>query len=69
MQQKDKNETPSWQETEADNAPVELGDDIHFDNVSFVYPARKDTSILNNLTLVARAGETTALVGASGCGE
>ena len=65
----DKKETQSWQETDADNAPAELGDDIHFDDVSFGYPARQDTSILHNLTLVARAGETTALVGASGCGE
>ena len=37
--------------------------------MSFVYPARQDTSVLNNLTFVARAGETTALVGASGCGK
>ena len=43
--------------------------DIRFDNVNFVYPSRQDFSILQNLTLVARAGETTALIGPSGSGN
>jgi len=43
--------------------------DIRFDNVNFVYPSRQDSSILQNLSLVARAGETTALIGPSGSGN
>jgi ABC-type multidrug transport system fused ATPase/permease subunit len=37
--------------------------------VNFVYPSRGGVSVLHNLTLIARAGETTALVGSSGCGK
>jgi ABC-type dipeptide/oligopeptide/nickel transport system ATPase component len=48
---------------------INIDGDIHFDNVSFHYPARKDVLILQNLILVARAGKTTALVGSSGCGK
>ncbi|CAF5184739.1 unnamed protein product, partial [Rotaria sp. Silwood1] len=40
--------------------------DIEFDNVDFIYPSRKEAPVLRNLSLVARAGETTALVGSSG---
>ena len=48
---------------------MNIDGDIHFDDVSFHYPARKDSLILRNLTMVARGGKTTALVGSSGCGE
>ncbi|CAF4649621.1 unnamed protein product [Rotaria sp. Silwood1] len=43
--------------------------DIEFDNVDFIYPSRKEAPVLRNLSLVARAGETTALVGSSGSGK
>lgn len=43
--------------------------DIKFDQVNFTYPTRPDVSVLRNLTLLVRAGQTTALVGYSGCGE
>ncbi len=47
----------------------DLNDDIEFDNVNFIYPARKDVPVLRNLSLIARAGQTTALVGSSGSGK
>ncbi|CAF4609428.1 unnamed protein product [Rotaria sp. Silwood1] len=46
-----------------------INGDIEFDNVDFIYPSRKEASVLRNLSLVARAGETTALVGSSGSGK
>ncbi|CAF4575740.1 unnamed protein product [Rotaria sp. Silwood2] len=42
---------------------------VEFDNVNFSYPSRKDVSVLHNLSLIARVGRTTALVGSSGCGK
>ncbi|CAF2852602.1 unnamed protein product [Rotaria sp. Silwood2] len=44
-----------------------INGDIEFDNVNFVYPSRKDVPVLHNLSLIAHAGQTTALVGSSGC--
>ncbi|CAF1332172.1 unnamed protein product, partial [Rotaria sp. Silwood1] len=46
-----------------------INGDIEFDNVDFIYPSRKEAPVLRNLSLVARAGETTALVGSSGSGK
>ncbi|CAM2704626.1 unnamed protein product [Rotaria socialis] len=43
--------------------------DIKFSNVHFSYPSRPDVSILNGLSFMAQRGETTALVGSSGCGK
>ncbi|CAF4166119.1 unnamed protein product [Rotaria sp. Silwood2] len=48
---------------------IDINGDIRFDNVSFAYPVRSDVLALRNLTLTARAGETTALVGSSGSGS
>ncbi|CAF4777732.1 unnamed protein product, partial [Rotaria magnacalcarata] len=48
---------------------IDLNGDIQFENVSFAYPARPSTLALQEITLVARAGETTAFVGSSGSGE
>lgn len=45
-----------------------MNGDIEFDCVSFAYPARQDVPVLRNLNFIARACQTTALVGASGCG-
>lgn len=42
---------------------------IRFNDVQFVYPSRPEVSVLNGLTLTAEHGETTALVGTSGCGK
>ncbi|CAF4251209.1 unnamed protein product [Rotaria sordida] len=46
-----------------------INGDIEFDNVDFIYPSRKEAPVLHNLSLIARAGQTTALVGLSGCGK
>ncbi|CAF1148770.1 unnamed protein product, partial [Adineta steineri] len=46
-----------------------INGDIEFDNVSFSYPSRENVTTLNNLKLIARANQTTALVGSSGCGK
>jgi ATP-binding cassette, subfamily B, bacterial len=60
-------------EISIDNVPekrlVTIYGDVRFENISFAYPARQDITVLHDLTLIARAGETTALVGLSGCGE
>jgi ATP-binding cassette subfamily B (MDR/TAP) protein 1 len=45
-----------------------MNHDIQFENVDFIYPSRQDVSVLRNLSLIARAGQTTAIVGPSGCG-
>uniref|UniRef100_A0AAY5K3J9 ATP-binding cassette, sub-family B (MDR/TAP), member 11a n=1 Tax=Esox lucius TaxID=8010 RepID=A0AAY5K3J9_ESOLU len=43
--------------------------DIKFHNVTFNYPSRPEVKILNNLSMLIRAGETTAIVGPSGSGK
>ncbi|UWQ92456.1 ATP-binding cassette domain-containing protein [Rhodobacteraceae bacterium M382] len=43
--------------------------EILFDDVSFRYPARPDTSALENVTLKIEPGETVAFVGPSGAGK
>nr|XP_025949621.1 bile salt export pump isoform X1 [Dromaius novaehollandiae] len=43
--------------------------EIEFHNVTFYYPSRPEVKILENLTMVIKAGETTAFVGASGAGK
>jgi ATP-binding cassette subfamily B (MDR/TAP) protein 1 len=65
------NETDVWREDETSDARSISGinGDIEFDAVNFIYPSRKDVSVLRNLSLIAREGQTTALVGSSGCGQ
>ncbi|XP_010605234.1 bile salt export pump isoform X1 [Fukomys damarensis] len=43
--------------------------EIEFHNVSFHYPSRPEVKILNNLSMVIKPGEMTALVGSSGAGK
>ncbi|UJR28455.1 hypothetical protein I4U23_009695 [Adineta vaga] len=47
----------------------DLTGDIQFSNVNFVYPSRPDVPVHNSLSFTAKSGETTALVGTSGCGK
>ncbi|CAF1308683.1 unnamed protein product [Rotaria sordida] len=49
--------------------PQNMIGDIEFNNVTFTYPARQETPILNKLSLKILSGKTVALVGASGCGK
>lgn len=42
---------------------------IEINDIRFAYPARPDITVLDNLSISAPAGKTTALVGASGSGK
>ncbi|EKD05540.1 hypothetical protein A1Q2_00154 [Trichosporon asahii var. asahii CBS 8904] len=46
-----------------------LQDGIEIRNVSFAYPARPDVSVLRDVSIKVRAGETLAIVGHSGSGK
>ncbi|MBT4702609.1 MAG: ATP-binding cassette domain-containing protein [Rhodospirillaceae bacterium] len=52
--------------------PVPLpdgGGEVTFDGVTFAYPSRPESTVLNGLTLRIEPGETIALVGPSGAGK
>lgn len=52
-------------------SPVELSAsqcEITFDNVSFAYPGG-DGDVLENISFTARPGQTTAIIGSTGCGK
>ena len=49
--------------------PMPAAGAIRFDNVTFHYPSRPETSALEEVTLDIRPGETVALVGPSGAGK
>lgn len=51
------------------DADVSTAGDIVFKNVSFSYPSRPDTLILDGLSVRFEAGKTTAIVGPSGSGK
>ncbi|CAF4143418.1 unnamed protein product [Rotaria sp. Silwood2] len=61
------NETDVWKEDI--ESIYNISGDIEFSDVNFIYPSRKDAPALRNLSFIARAGQTTALVGSSGCGK
>ena len=42
---------------------------VDFSNVDFQYPSRSENLVLDGLSLHVVAGQTVALVGASGCGK
>lgn len=63
------NEAEIWEDSKSDEQSININGDIEFDNVNFIYPSRKDVPVLRNLNFIARAGQTTALVGSSGCGK
>ncbi|WP_424971051.1 ABC transporter transmembrane domain-containing protein [Dinoroseobacter sp. S76] len=49
--------------------PGECVGHIQFDGVSFTYPARPDTPVLDGIDIDIQPGETVALVGPSGAGK
>ncbi|CAF4619274.1 unnamed protein product, partial [Rotaria sp. Silwood2] len=61
------NEIDVWKEDT--EAIYNINGDIEFDNINFSYLSRKDVPVLRNLSLIARAGQTTALVGSSCSGK
>ncbi|XP_036176291.1 bile salt export pump isoform X4 [Myotis myotis] len=46
-----------------------INGEIQFHNVTFHYPSRPEVKILNNLSMVIKPGEMTAVVGSSGAGK
>uniref|UniRef100_F7EIT2 Transporter 1, ATP binding cassette subfamily B member n=1 Tax=Ornithorhynchus anatinus TaxID=9258 RepID=F7EIT2_ORNAN len=50
-------------------APATLQGLVRFQDVSFAYPSRPDTPILQGVTFTLRPGEVTALVGPNGAGK
>ncbi|CAF1420963.1 unnamed protein product, partial [Adineta steineri] len=49
--------------------PETIKGDIEFENVTFSYPTRQESYILQNFSMKIPSGKTIALVGASGCGK
>ncbi|KAK9877180.1 hypothetical protein WA026_016928 [Henosepilachna vigintioctopunctata] len=49
--------------------PEKCNGEIKFDGVQFKYPSRLDVTILKDVKLNIKAGETVAFVGSSGCGK
>ncbi len=43
--------------------------DIDFDNVSFCYSQKKDVTVLENINLHIKAGQTVGIIGATGSGK
>lgn len=43
--------------------------DIVFQNLTFAYPSKRDVSVLNNISIDIKNGDTVALVGSSGSGK
>ena len=56
-------------EKNSDDAKERKGLSIEFKNVSFSYPTKKNTSIINDLNLNVEPGKTIAIVGSSGSGK
>lgn len=54
---------------ESGECPGTVIGDIEFENVTFCYPMRPNTTVLDNYSLSFPARRTTALVGASGSGK
>jgi ABC-type multidrug transport system fused ATPase/permease subunit len=52
-----------------DYQPIELRGNIHFKNINFFYPSRKDVLIFKLLNFEIERGKKIALVGASGAGK
>ena len=49
--------------------PQPVSGALRFENVTFAYPARPETTVLHNVSLQVRPGQTVALVGPSGAGK
>ena len=62
------NEKPENLQSSSKNSQVSKGE-IQFKNTYFSYPSRKDSLIINNLSLMINPGEQIAFVGISGVGK
>jgi ATP-binding cassette subfamily B (MDR/TAP) protein 1 len=54
---------------EGERPDIKVSGDIRLENLYFCYPARPNITVCNNYNLHIAAGETVALVGASGSGK
>jgi len=52
-----------------DYTPIKLNGSIHFQDIKFAYPSRKDIEIYKNLNFEVAQGKKIALVGTSGAGK
>ncbi|KAI1260330.1 leptomycin B resistance protein pmd1 [Xylariaceae sp. FL1019] len=59
----------SWDTTGHKVAKEDCRGEIEIRNVSFSYASRKDTTVLDNLSMTIKPGQFIALVGSSGCGK
>lgn len=63
-------EQPEYEKPyEAGNIKKQILGKIHFENVSFSYPSRKDFPVLKQLNFTVNPGEQVAIVGPSGAGK
>lgn len=49
--------------------PAKPRGELRFENVSYVYPSRRDANVLSGVSFAAAAGERIAVVGPSGAGK
>ena len=64
-----KNIIPKYEENTENNKNKKKGFSIIFKNITFSYPTKKNTIIINNLNLNIEPGKAIAIVGSSGSGK
>lgn len=62
-------ESDAHEKDSSASSPVINNALVEFNNVSFDYPSRKDTTVLKNINFSVRPYETVAFVGSSGSGK
>ncbi|KAE9554873.1 hypothetical protein FO519_001901 [Halicephalobus sp. NKZ332] len=62
-------EVPEIDSFSDEGSKEEISGNVHFKQLWFSYPQRKDVQILKGLDISVKPGQTLALVGPSGCGK
>lgn len=62
-------DTPKPDRGHLKDPDVSADGDIVFEDVTFAYPGRPSTKVLDNLNMTVQAGKVTAIVGPSGSGK